>query len=152
ARLEALKYLGHWLGDIHQPLHVSYADDQGGNLIAVAGQLCTGNLHSVWDTCIFERRLGTNPAEVAARLRSMISNAQRADWTDSTPTDWAEESYEFATNPSAAYCRKVRQSCQYDRSRPRYQDTGEEKVVVIDDAYLDYASGVAAQRLQQAGV
>jgi hypothetical protein len=28
-RLESLKYLGHWVGDIHQPLHVSFDDDRG---------------------------------------------------------------------------------------------------------------------------
>ena len=31
ARAAALVYLGHWFGDIHQPLHSSFADDQGGN-------------------------------------------------------------------------------------------------------------------------
>jgi hypothetical protein len=29
AKLASLKYLGHWIGDIHQPLHVSFADDSG---------------------------------------------------------------------------------------------------------------------------
>jgi hypothetical protein len=28
-RAEALFFLGHWLGDIHQPLHISFSDDQG---------------------------------------------------------------------------------------------------------------------------
>ena len=32
-RAAALVYLGHWFGDIHQPLHSSFADDQGGNEI-----------------------------------------------------------------------------------------------------------------------
>src|SRR5262249_5636917 len=36
-RLEALKYLGHWIGDIHQPLHVSFEDDRGGNEIRTTG-------------------------------------------------------------------------------------------------------------------
>jgi hypothetical protein len=40
-RLIALKSLGHWLGDIHQPLHVSFEDDRGGNTIRVNGQ-CSG--------------------------------------------------------------------------------------------------------------
>jgi len=30
AKLVSLKFLGHWVGDIHQPLHVSFADDRGG--------------------------------------------------------------------------------------------------------------------------
>lgn len=36
-RLIALKSLGHWVGDIHQPLHVSFEDDRGGNNIRVSG-------------------------------------------------------------------------------------------------------------------
>jgi hypothetical protein len=37
-RLVALKFLGHWVGDIHQPLHVSFEDDRGDNNINVTGQ------------------------------------------------------------------------------------------------------------------
>ena len=32
-KLASLKFLGHWVGDIHQPLHVSFEDDRGGNSI-----------------------------------------------------------------------------------------------------------------------
>jgi len=31
AALASLKYLGHWIGNIQQPLHVSFADDRGGS-------------------------------------------------------------------------------------------------------------------------
>jgi nuclease S1 len=37
-RLIALKFLGHWVGDIHQPSHVSFEDDRGGNNINVNGE------------------------------------------------------------------------------------------------------------------
>jgi len=37
AKLASLKYLGHWIGDIHQPFHVSFADDRGGNFIRESG-------------------------------------------------------------------------------------------------------------------
>jgi hypothetical protein len=36
-KLASLKFLGHWVGDIHQPLHVSFEDDRGGNGILVTG-------------------------------------------------------------------------------------------------------------------
>ena len=45
-KLLALKYLGHWVGDVHQPLHVSFKDDRGGNQINVNGE-CTSNLHGI---------------------------------------------------------------------------------------------------------
>src|SRR5215213_8527072 len=37
-KLASLKFLGHWVGDIHQPLHVSFEDDRGGNDIVVSGE------------------------------------------------------------------------------------------------------------------
>src|SRR5215469_5038641 len=50
AKLASLKFLGHWIGDIHQPLHVSFADDRGGNFIRESGlpeqpAYCVGRLH-----------------------------------------------------------------------------------------------------------
>jgi len=45
-QLESLKYLGHWVGDIHQPLHVSFEDDRGGNSIGVSGGLCSWGTRS----------------------------------------------------------------------------------------------------------
>ena len=64
AKLASLKYLGHWVGDIHQPLHVSFADDRGGNLIRESGP-CVNSLHTVWDTCMIEKKLGTGPQTIA---------------------------------------------------------------------------------------
>src|SRR5471032_78685 len=39
SKLVALKSLGHWVGDIHQPLHVSFLDDKGGNTIRTSGSV-----------------------------------------------------------------------------------------------------------------
>jgi len=48
ARLEALKFLGHWVGDLHQPLHVAFADDRGGNRVHEIGP-CRDSLRA-WNT------------------------------------------------------------------------------------------------------
>jgi len=56
-RLRAMKFLGHWVGDIHQPKHVSFGDDKGGNFIRTGGQ-CPGSLHSTWDTCLVQYAVG----------------------------------------------------------------------------------------------
>ncbi len=34
-KVEALKFLGHFVGDVHQPLHAGDAEDRGGNAIRV---------------------------------------------------------------------------------------------------------------------
>jgi hypothetical protein len=54
AKLASLKYLGHWIGDIHQPLHVSFADDRGGNFIRESGP-CVNILHTVWEAAMTPR-------------------------------------------------------------------------------------------------
>jgi len=47
-KLDALKFLGHWVGDVHQPMHVSFKDDRGGNSIKESGP-CSRNLHAECD-------------------------------------------------------------------------------------------------------
>ena len=76
AKLASLKFLGHWVGDIHQPLHVSFADDHGGNFIRESGP-CVNSLHTVWDTCIIEKKLGTDPMTVARDLLDGLPRATR---------------------------------------------------------------------------
>lgn len=115
-KTEALRFLGHWLGDIHQPLHVSYADDRGGNSIPVFGvNGCSGqdkrdvdrdgdteeqvsNLHTIWDVCIvhdsmIERGFGTRTSDrpaYSAVLHAEISPNQRNLWAGVlNRTEWA---------------------------------------------------------------
>ncbi len=95
-RLLALKFLLHFVGDVHQPLHSSDDHDAGGNAKRVtAPGLPAGNLHGYWDTQ-FVRRLGPDPASTAAALAARITPAQVARWSQGTPTDWAQESYRLA--------------------------------------------------------
>ncbi len=55
ARAEALKFLVHFVGDIHQPLHCADNHDRGGNDITVAFFKASTNLHAVWDTGIITK-------------------------------------------------------------------------------------------------
>src|SRR5262245_34604773 len=98
AKLASLKFLGHWVGDIHQPLHVSFSDDLGGNKIKDTGpcknNLHILNLHAVWDVCIIEQTLGNNPRDIGAMLQEEITDAERARWQGpvSEAHTWANES------------------------------------------------------------
>lgn len=44
----------HLVGDLHQPLHVGYEDDKGGNTVQVQYLGKNGNLHTIWDSRIIE--------------------------------------------------------------------------------------------------
>ncbi|PWW78499.1 hypothetical protein C7212DRAFT_362955 [Tuber magnatum] len=64
-RAMALKFVIHFIGDIHQPLHT---EDllRGGNGIDVTFDGRERNLHSVWDSAIPEKHIGGDAARHAA--------------------------------------------------------------------------------------
>jgi hypothetical protein len=150
-RLDALRYLGHWVGDIHQPLHVSYADDQGGNKIDESGP-CSFSLHSVWDSCVIAQMLGGDHMQIAQTLRGAVDSDERTRWIDTMVVDWAEESYLIARDQQVQYCELRGRVCWYDSSHERWREGLPEKVVKVDDVYLAVAAPVVSERLQQAGV
>jgi len=58
-----LLFLMHLIGDLHQPLHVGYPGDKGGNTVQLSFFGRGSNLHAVWDTEIIEYK-GINVADV----------------------------------------------------------------------------------------
>ena len=144
SRAQALFFLSHFAGDVHQPLHVSYADDQGGNLTQVAPgfyQDFVKNLHSVWDTGIILKAIGDRGWKAYARvLKRRIRPADRARWLTTAPIDWAQESYDVTTSPDVRYCVEADGSCNLDPS-----------VRVLDQAYQNESRGDVELRLQKAG-
>ena len=51
-RLEALKFVVHFVGDPHQPFPVADNHDRGGNEVIVTFSGRKTNLHAVWDTAL----------------------------------------------------------------------------------------------------
>jgi hypothetical protein len=157
-RAVALIYLGHWVGDIHQPLHNSFADDRGGNEIKVSGQ-CSSSLHSAWDTCILQRGFYANSNEpsveavkaLATTWSAQVSDAQRASWLSAAPWQWSKESYAVTISPATQYCVMVQTSCQYDQNRPSYNGSGP-RTVTVDAQYSAMAMPIVQARITQGGV
>jgi len=92
----ALKFLLHFVGDLHQPLHSSDDNDRGGNnkKVSAAG-FRAGNLHHYWDT-EFVDQLETDPKSIASDLIGHISRDQVSTWQAGSPSDWAMESFQVA--------------------------------------------------------
>ena len=65
-RLQALKYLVHFVADIHQPLHAGYQDDRGGNTVQLRFLMRGSNLHALWDKGLIEQLGLDNEALIAA--------------------------------------------------------------------------------------
>jgi nuclease S1 len=92
-RTQALKWLSHLVGDLHQPLHVGRGDDQGGNDVLVLWFGEPTNLHMVWDSKIIESKQ-LSFSELAALLDHPTPGQVR-EWQGSGPLDWARESQEL---------------------------------------------------------
>ena len=99
-RAEALKFLVHFVADIHQPLH-AIADSRGGNDIHVFefGSSQCGkypcNLHFVWDIGLIAHS-GRSESEYVALLQRQVALQHLRSRSDGTPEEWANESFRLA--------------------------------------------------------
>jgi len=91
----ALKYLIHLVGDAHQPMHVSRAEDKGGNTIQVRFDNGGTNLHSLWDSKLIDHE-GLSEDEIAKKY-DWANESQIKKWQSSTPMDWLWESYQISS-------------------------------------------------------
>jgi len=106
----ALRYLIHYVADVHQPMHSTarinsdYPDgDRGGNDFGVPYKYGASNLHAVWDSVMYEFR--TNPKapfdeptweEWGGYASSLVAKHPLDtlnDVTDLDPLSWERESY-----------------------------------------------------------
>ncbi|WP_064504832.1 S1/P1 nuclease [Frateuria defendens] len=152
ARLEALKWVVHFVADVHQPLHASDHGDKGGNTVQEVYFGRGTNLHAMWDGRIIEHALGlplgpnysfnhVAVGDAAAQLDAAITPAERQAWAppgllpgiDRAAAAWADESHALA--------RTVAYGDLPEKPQGRWAYT-----------YQAEAWPVVQQRLQQAGV
>ena len=101
ARNEALKWVVHLVGDIHQPLHAADNNDKGGNAVAVSffgntrGRFGPLNLHTIWDVNLVEKVLREAGGEATFAARS-ISDADRRALEQGGVSDGLRESHDLA--------------------------------------------------------
>jgi hypothetical protein len=137
-RVEALKFLVHFVGDLHQPLHCAERNkDRGGNDYQVyfLKREFPINLHSVWDGAILLTRRDTMlDTDYAKKLNIAITPQQIKDWSKGTPTDWANESHDVAVN--SAY-KDLPPVGPYPK---------------LDQKYVDTNGPIVDQQLERAGI
>ena len=141
ARRDALKFVVHFVGDVHQPMHAGNRTDRGGNNFQVSlrtplepeayarknyvdGVMGT-NLHSIWDYYILAGR-GLGLAAYSDRLDA-LPWPPMPEASLSPPLAWAGES-----------CRLIDARNLYPQQH------------TMDHAYLDAMRPLAEQRVRQA--
>jgi hypothetical protein len=109
-KAEALRFLIHFVGDMHQPLHATTNNDQGGNCVPVTyfdaipelknpqTESYAPNLHGVWDTNILATMtMGKTSEQIASELDQLFqSKIIRWKKTSADVNEWAWESYQLA--------------------------------------------------------
>jgi hypothetical protein len=97
-------FLVHFVGDMHQPLHCSDNNDQGGNKVQVKFGDRPGNLHSLWDSGL----LGKMPKEDVLFAEYSADSAKHAkSWSKGTVEDWAEQNHKVAQKVTYGKLPKV---------------------------------------------
>jgi hypothetical protein len=126
-KVEALRFLVHFLADLHQPLHVGLEEDRGGNMIKVKWFKTETNLHTLWDEEIidFEKLSFT---EYSTYLNH-FSNDEKKEWEKGQYMEWAKESQDL---------------------RPKVYDMPENKSLSYEYGYK--AKPIVEQRLKQGGL
>lgn len=172
-RVEALRYLIHFVGDMHQPLHVINNGDNGGNCVPVKylhheplpnplhpeREDYSPNLHQIWDTEIVERDMEiSNPHRYAGELDEKF-RAQIAAWESAGihVDNWAWEVHERAeTEVYEAFSVKI--PVEPDVRPKGCSDNNHigkrmfEKHLAADEAYQTMAAKVVELGIAQAGV
>jgi len=173
-RVEALRFIIHFVGDVHQPLHAATDADRGGNCDPVTFDRkphasrgsYSPELHGIWDTQMVaelgDKSQVDDAQSLAQLLDKEITDSERGSWNNSTPTDWAIESTKFAV--STAYVGLTKANGAMATASDFVNSEVNMKCVPVveariaamgvnaNDNYRDAAEAVIEQRLKQAGV
>jgi hypothetical protein len=167
-RAEALRYVAHFVGDLHMPLHATTDNDLGGNCVPVkyfwrAPHLNINsyvpNLHGLWDSMIVEHDMaGADPAEYAAFLEETFRpNIDNWTQTGIRVDEWAWESHDLAETVTYG---QLSPKIPVERPTPAHACSDVDNIgnrmmelhVSVGAAYQSAAALVVEQRLEQAGV
>jgi len=94
-RADALRFLIHFMGDLHQPLHVGDNDDRGGNQRAVIFLGHATDLHKVWDGELIDSSVA-DQTEYFALLRRRMDSLDVKALEAGTVVNWAMEGHRIA--------------------------------------------------------
>ena len=134
-RQKALRFVIHFVQDLHQPVHVGDRKDRGGNDLQLQFFGEGSNLHRVWDSGISGKMC---PDEDALRIEveTLVTPDTTAEWARGWAGDWAEESFQAA--------------------KLAYKPPGADKMLTsgakLDDEYQRFAAPIVKMRLAQSAV
>ncbi|RZK16482.1 MAG: hypothetical protein EOO56_19840 [Hymenobacter sp.] len=148
-RAEALIFIVHIVGDVHQPLHTGRAEDQGGNKIKMTYRGKETNLHALWDSGLLDYQ-GLTYSEMGDRYVP-IPERYVHDWQATEPAEWLYESYALATKLYAEADVDCDPDYRYypahaDSMKRRIQQGGIRLAGLLNEAFKDFREPVVNGR------
>ena len=165
ARAEAIKFLVHFVGDIHNPVHVGFREDKGGNEIWLKDP-ADKSLHDIWDYDLVarskyllsdlpvenEEEVGSTPWKLSENLLHELEH--KGSWKQYLlnigPEDISTESQ--ATELASRMASKTSQ--EYT-CRVAYKDEENKWIASgasLKEAYFESRSTIATDLIKQAGI
>jgi len=132
-RAIALRFLIHFVADIHQPLHIGRRSDRGGNRIKIRVRGKRTNLHALWDAQNLLRISDWTVSDHVQAMDEIMLNLS-ADQAQKEPVEWARESRRYMPY---IYDIKVKYT---------------NGILVPGEEYLAGASAIVTERLALAGI
>lgn len=123
----ALKLLMHLIADLHQPLNLGFADDEGGRKIPAVFLGRATTLYDIWETGLLEaERVAKDGEHETLWLAHEVQ-------THPAPLDWARESFFIMRSPATGYI-------------------GNPGGLAFDERYVQQNRPIAMGQLEKAGV
>lgn len=132
SKTQALKFVVHFVGDLHQPLHDEDDADKGGNARHVIFDGRPDNLHWIWDSGLLQD-INRSAEVLAPQLESRITAQDRSQWVTGSLEDWVMQGHKLA--------QKI-----------AYGDLGGQNPAPITSAYEQQADPAIELQLEKAGV
>eukprot|EP00253_Pinus_taeda_P030325 PITA_30325 len=141
---EALLFLSHFIGDVHQPLHVGFTTDEGGNTIILHWYKQKSNLHHIWDTLMIETAMKDFYDDDLAVMITSIQRNLTDSWSDEVPT-WEKCNGRDIPCPKLYADESIILACKW-----AYKDA--EANSVLEDDYFLSRLPIVEKQLAKAGV
>jgi len=153
--LDALRFLVHFLGDVHQPLHAVSDADLGGNCEPLAETYEKArNLHALWDGPMVN---DINPDDrlLAGELKKDLDSfgeGRRRKMAEGSVDDWAWESHRVAEKEIYKRLAIPKAPVLFPANCPLAPEEIQEDKISVEGSYMDAMKPIVRLQLERAGL
>jgi len=151
--LDALRFVVHFVGDIHQPLHTIADADLGGNCELLNPPVDTArNLHALWDGGIL-KEISDDDRKLASDLESaIVANHRAARWSKGGVDEWTWESHRLAMRLVYKRLHVPVEPALFPQGCQNAPEAIRDFKPAVDESYVAAMKPVVMERLSKGGL